>query len=356
MNIFIPDKCFSWEVFAVKTRVMLAAGRDEKGAVAPFLAFCLVTLLIAIGLMIDVGHVYVVRAELQNAADAGANAGAQGLFIYNGKTPVPGTTHCDLAQQVAREAVQLNQAGGKTLTIPTADAEVGIWEPDPSTGKWGFTPAPCSNSINAVRVTTRRTAGVNGPVPLMFARLLGKETQEITARAVALMGWARQLPFGAGFPIALGDKYVPDPGEKMFVTFNPNTSDTGGWHTFFHQAASASYLRGLVDGSTPSPEVKVGDFIEMTNGVDTSVVKEMKKQFENVHNGNWLIILPVVPGDTNYNQQRQVLGFCAFQVTEVKGPPHKTISGWALGAYVGPGTQTGGPSSGLRAGLPKLVQ
>ena len=55
-------------------------------------------------LAIDIGHIAVVKNELQNAADAGALAGANVLYIDEGKTINPN------ANQVGRDAAIKNRS------------------------------------------------------------------------------------------------------------------------------------------------------------------------------------------------------------------------------------------------------
>ncbi len=62
---------------------------DQKGAVAVIVAVCLVVFVGFTALAVDVGHLYVVRNELQNAADAGALAGARCLFCQEDEYCVP---------------------------------------------------------------------------------------------------------------------------------------------------------------------------------------------------------------------------------------------------------------------------
>jgi hypothetical protein len=377
--------------------------RDQRGTIAAISAIMMVVLLTTLGLVIDLGHIYTVKAELQNAADAGALAGAEALFnptyqadafpyptppapfgppimpacfmpplLFNyfpGMTPagpfplrycaavepLEPVTYCDMAQAAAQAAVMANKADGKPLTLLPDDIQLGTYALNGQTGAWEFTPGYCSNNTNAIKVVTRKTVAVNGPVYLTFGWVLGKQYVELSAQSVAMLGWVKGIGAGRGtFPLALGDKYVPAPGEKMLVTFSPNGSDTGGWHTFFDPSTSANDLKNLVNGTTPSPEIKCGDTIYVTNGVDAAVINEMYQQFYHVRKGKWLIILPVIPSDQNYVQSRPVKGFCAFEVLEVKGPPDKTVTGYAVGGYVLPNSETGGPL-GMRATLPKLI-
>ncbi|HLM59064.1 MAG TPA: pilus assembly protein TadG-related protein [Pyrinomonadaceae bacterium] len=51
----------------------------ERGSVLTVSAFGMLAFLVAVGLCVDISHLYVVKAELQNAADAAALAGASAL-------------------------------------------------------------------------------------------------------------------------------------------------------------------------------------------------------------------------------------------------------------------------------------
>jgi Flp pilus assembly protein TadG len=53
--------------------------KGERGSVLAMSAFGMLALVLALGLCVDVSHWYVVKAELQNAADASALAGASAL-------------------------------------------------------------------------------------------------------------------------------------------------------------------------------------------------------------------------------------------------------------------------------------
>lgn len=331
--------------------------RDQRGVSVPFAAISVVMLITLVGLVYDLGHLYVVKQELQNAADAGANAGAEAMYMTSTATnPVPGTTLCDVAQSVALATVKLNKSDGTPLDIPSSDVQIGLWEY--INGKWTFKPASCSNSINAIRVITRRSQAVNGPVPTLFARFLGREFTEVSAQAIAMLGWVKKLKPGCGFPIALGDKYIPAPGERMFVRFAPDKVDTGAWHTFTDPSASANDLKKLVSGDKPSPGVGIGDLIYLNNGWDTTVIHEMRRQLAD-HNGHWLVILPVIDSSQTFNQSTPVLGFCAFEVTQVGPPSNKYIEGYALGGYVAPVSDEISPvkteDNAMRSSLPKLV-
>src|SRR5919205_2421876 len=51
----------------------------ERGSVLAMSALGMLAFLLATGMAVDLGHFYLVKSELQNAADAAALAGASGL-------------------------------------------------------------------------------------------------------------------------------------------------------------------------------------------------------------------------------------------------------------------------------------
>lgn len=87
-----------------KVRTMMKAERNaaEKGQTLVIVALVLTVLMLMAGLAIDVGTAYNTRRDLQNAADAGALAGAQRL--------------CDGATQAVAEDIAEQVAGMNVVT------------------------------------------------------------------------------------------------------------------------------------------------------------------------------------------------------------------------------------------------
>jgi Flp pilus assembly protein TadG len=75
---------------------------DERGVAAILVALVILVLLGFAALAIDIGHLFAVRNELQNAADAGALAGAR--FLYNDD----GTAVNTGANQIGYDAATAN--------------------------------------------------------------------------------------------------------------------------------------------------------------------------------------------------------------------------------------------------------
>lgn len=170
----------------------------RAGAITPLAALLMSLLVGMLAFSIDMGYVVTVRAELQNAADSAALAGAQQLqTLYvsyyspgqtnqqayyltattstvgpNGETP-PLTS----AQQFAAK----NVAGAVNIQVPATDVSFSYYD-----GVNAPIPAQYPNVFpNTVTVVTRRDATANTPVDLFFARVFGWSNISLTATASA---------------------------------------------------------------------------------------------------------------------------------------------------------------------------
>jgi hypothetical protein len=334
--------------------------RREEGAVLALTALMLVVLTLCMVLAIDLGHLYLVKCELQRAEDAGALAGAGGLFppAPGVSNPLPATPDCARALTVCQNTVAANQADGAALQVLSADVSFGNWD----SGASAFNATGCGDpyQVNAVKVVVRKGDSANGKAPLFFAGLLpeGISSISLSAQAIGLSGYPGYLPGGAGaFPLAIDADRVPQgqPGQLVRIYLNPTTTDGGCWQTFFDPSPGASDLQKLVNGTTPSPALKVGDQINVTEGVADSVMQALQKQFDQ-RTGDMVVVVPVIPGGS-HTGLATVQGFVAFNITLVDAHgTEKRVEGVTVPDYVAPGGVPGGPNNGLWAGLPRLVQ
>ncbi len=143
----------------------------------------MVVLLGFAALTIDVGRLYNVKAELQNAADAAALAGASALADNSLRESVSNDPQV-IAEHVRHRAFHiaaLNPADQKSTHLAIEDVVVGRFD-------WDYPDQPLSHdgSANAVQVTARLTEGSpNGPVLNFFAPILGADTSNVSAMAIA---------------------------------------------------------------------------------------------------------------------------------------------------------------------------
>jgi hypothetical protein len=269
---------------------------DEEGAVFILVACLLVVFVAFTAMAIDIAHLYVVRNELHNAADAGALAGARFLYKADG-------TVNDAANLIAKTAAMENDSERVQVEVNwtsgnTGDVERGHWRfSDRTFHPYDVLTAPTlwnrSNEeldndltfVNAVRVKTRRETT---KADSFFAGFLGFMGFDVSARSVAYIGFAGSLlPLDVDLPIALceesllkDDKYDCSIGRMLNSSDDPNTSDTGAW-TDFNQVGdvckggtNADTMKTLID-KCPSPEnttiLTLGKNIALTNGVADSV-------------------------------------------------------------------------------------
>jgi Flp pilus assembly protein TadG len=139
---------------------------DESGMTYVFIGLGMMAFLSASMLAIDVGMLMTARNQAQNAADAGALAGATALIYddYANRTATgPAVTNA------VNAAVQ-NQVMARNVSVVPTDVE--------------FLNDPTGDP-NRVRVTVRRTASRGNPVSTLIARYFGVVATDIGAVATA---------------------------------------------------------------------------------------------------------------------------------------------------------------------------
>lgn len=143
----------------------------RRGHAVIVVAIMLPVLMGVAAMAIDVGYLYVVRQELQTAADAGAHAAAWTIVDRHGEaTP-------DFAVAQATAVAELNSVGG------SVEVTFG-WVEDLFDPLSPFVLA-VPDAANAVRVSVHRTSKTSNPVELFFAGVFGLNQTDVTASAVS---------------------------------------------------------------------------------------------------------------------------------------------------------------------------
>ncbi|MHC4091623.1 MAG: pilus assembly protein TadG-related protein [Planctomycetota bacterium] len=163
-------------------------GRETKrrGLVAVQVAAMMVLVFGCAALTIDVAHLYVVRAELQRSADAGALAGAS-VFADDSLGPDLYGINPDSAAVTAAgstRAVELAAQNTVRGTAPALASGDVVW------GWYDFEnpalPLTTGGQVNAVRVNAGFTStSLNGPVTNFFANVLGVPTSDVSTTSSA---------------------------------------------------------------------------------------------------------------------------------------------------------------------------
>jgi len=140
--------------------------RDEAGMSYVFVGMGMMAFMGASMLAIDVGMLMTARSQAQNAADAGALAGATALLYDD----FDDRSASGPAVRSAVAAATANQVMAGTVSVRPGDVEFPL---DPN------------GDANRVRVTVRRTAERGNPVSTVIARYFGMPEADIAAVATA---------------------------------------------------------------------------------------------------------------------------------------------------------------------------
>jgi len=323
-------------------------GVDQSGAIAAYAAIGLTVFLGFGALTVDIGHMVSVKGELQKAADAGALAGARGLWPVNLSTATSREPNGSNAETIALTTAKNNRVDGANLTSAEVTAEAGRWNYVTKQ----FTPGN-NSSANGVRVTTTRPN-----VQMFLAQVLGQVPRDMSASAVAIMDFAAGVGKGS-LPIAVSLAKAIVPGE-VYIRKSTDVTDNGGWFSDELDVASAQTFKKYIEDDS-CPAQNVGDIINLNNGEATSALEALKKEFEANYPlpEGWLVILPVV--DTpKFNQTDTIESFVAYRILEVTSTgSDKYLRGMVerlgLTTSAQPGIGNGGvPTGGLSP--VKLVQ
>lgn len=367
--------------------------QGERGATIVLVAVLLVVIVAFAALAVDISHLYMVRNELQNAADAGALAGAG--VLYNDA----GTSVNDGANLVARNMATSNNAtsaaGALAVDVNWTSGNTG----DVQRGHWSFsrrlfTPsdsliavslanvttedldnmdgvnytAPDGTNpvnINAVRVVARRETT---PAASFFARLFGYQDFALQAEAIGYIGFAGSLaPTVAEQPIAICKQaIVDDDGNytcntgRMFNSGGGTTHNTAAWTNFSQpcETASASSMSPLICGSGNEDMLNFGAGMGTVGGVQASVYNPLRdcwmdapvqKDWRGYPRERWTQTLPVIdcPGN-NVGPCSELVGAVTVDFLWVKqsgADPNWTdipmqMEGWECSDWVTAGRPT----------------
>lgn len=166
---------------ASETRLQARFLADRRGAIGVWIGLAVPTLLMAVGVSLNVAEGMVARQEMQRAADLAAQAGAI-AYSVDSNASAAATAAANVAELngVAGAGERSWNAGTKTMVSNQVTVLVATGAVNPSS--------------TAIQVTAQRT------VPVVFADLLGTTaTRNISANSVAeVWGGGAGGPGGAG--------------------------------------------------------------------------------------------------------------------------------------------------------------
>jgi Flp pilus assembly protein TadG len=318
--------------------------RNQRGVVAIMIASLTVVLAGLSAFAIDLSHLFVVRNELQNAADAGALAGVRFLYDDNGLSINAGANlvayNAAISNRSEKTPVEVRWSGGNQ-----GDIQRGHWSfatrsftPNDSllpVALWGTTTEELDqnpNFINAIRVRTRRE---DKPAASFLAGIFGIKNFALSAEAIAYIGFAGTLaPLEVDEPIAIckqsilsNGKYSCTVGRMINSGKNMAAHETAGW-TDYNQVnpclggTNANEVRSLVCGDGNPEPIYLGSPVATNGGEIESALKRIRTCWAG-KTGKikpWKITLLVIdcPGN-NVGTCEKVVGVVTVNIVWISG-------------------------------------
>jgi len=337
---------------------------NQRGVTAILVAILLVVLVGFTALAIDIGHLVLARNELQNAADAGALAGARFLYNEDGTEVDPG------ANQIAYDAATANMSENLAVEVDCdfenndGDVQRGHWcfadssfTPNASLDPvdlWNVSTEELDNNldfINAIRVRTRRQST---PVASFFARIFGHQGFQVSTEAVGYIGFAGTLtPKDVDQPIAIckeallneTGQYTCTVGRMINSGQNVASHETGGWTSFNQDdpctgGTNAQEVRDLVCAEGNPDLVILGGDIATNGGEIQSAFNQLIQCWEANSVGKtqpWNLTLPVItcPGNNVGTCEKTVgaVNINIVWITEAGEDPGYTNAPTQMGSW-----------------------
>src|SRR5262249_35312495 len=143
--------------------------RSERGAILVQVGLAIVVMMGFSAFVVDYGIFWLGRRQAQNAADAGAMAGAI-TRVYEQYTTLPDTPPSTEAVDSAKAAANANLIVGDPVPIPgTVEVQANF---------------PCPGGIGegeCLRVDVFRDGGRGNPLPVYFSQVFGMTGQDVQA-------------------------------------------------------------------------------------------------------------------------------------------------------------------------------
>jgi len=265
--------------------------KDERGSVVVIVTLAMTVILGITSLVTDVGLMYLTRTKLQTMVDAAALAGMQDI-----------PKGFSVAQETTKQWAIQNGAKEEELQI--------------------------TGTGNEMKLTIKADRKVN----LLFARVLGIQSSNITAQATAQAGYMtamigvsplgieeQQLDYGRLYTLKTGAPPTMGAGEfGALVLGNPGADDYEKFLTYGYDGQiQIGQILSTQTGNISNPTVRA---IENRFLRDTRVPKNSISAYD--RDAPQILLVPIYqPYEVISNQIRKVkvTGFAAFFVTQLSG-------------------------------------
>ena len=328
---------------------------SQRGAVAVIVAVSLVALLSIVAFAVDLGHLLVVRNQVQNAVDAAALRGA--AFLYSPGNPLPNysPTGPAVTNAIATVPLNISVTGNDTLNV-----QAGAWQT--------LNPAAPSNDA-AVQVSFTKQ------VALYFAPVFGMNQHAVSATAIAIVQSPTTVGTGGlNMPLAIGSCMFsqywnantgqplndPNTGQPYVLNIgsaygygNP-TCTSGQWTTLSSTQDNRDSTLGSILASGNTSPVSVGTSLWLQTGNETNIYNLVNNCSAAGNQSCAYVTAPVVGSITSGSEQAATALAC-LHVLSATGGDTKTVT-VQFSTGCAPGNASGTGASYGVVGPPRLAQ
>jgi hypothetical protein len=329
----------------VRAKKKLALIRDESGVSAVIVALVFFVLCGAMGLAYDIGHILMVKGQLQRTADAAALAGVMGFLPYNNPGTSDQAPNWVQGQQKAHEIINnaANQADSQIFSTTDGDVLYGYWLLNPP-ANYVQLPLPTVRPTNttylpepAIMVTLSKN------VTLYLAPLVGVSSPKtVIATAIAILPESyttSKIP-----PIAINSK----------VYFNSDMSINTSQKNIKIQSQKTIASWFNLDGTNDVPTTRIDKPIDECSTL-IYLQPGAKATLTDFMSQGETIVLPVVD-DQYFNKSvaAPIMTWCAFHIVQLDA---NSMVGYFVNRYFDPNVVPTAGTGVLAAvgGTPKLV-
>ena len=376
---------------------------QENGSILVLMAGLLIVLTGFAVLAFDVGRIYIVRNEMQNAADSAALAGANCL---DRQSLAGSTTECtsinatalNWTRASAKAIDQLGYNSAANFAISTTgtgfQVDVGYWNVNggtalqpttltplgPCTVVGGVMTTACHKPAVRVEIT-KDTGKNNGPITMLTAAMFGGVNVPMTARAVAVISSPGNVPPASLIPQAInkcmydqfwnaatgspviytgtpvdpfGLSVIGQPWEfRIGSAYHYGTCASGQLTTFGQDVNSQSAVGTLITNGNPT-SLNIGDLTWIQPGTKTASYNDLDAKFPTPPGADVSVVV-VDTADLSQKGQAPIVAFAGFHIDDIQGGSGKFLQGHFIANFITPGSGGIGPFFGTYT-PPRLAQ
>ena len=377
--------------------------KHQNGSILVLSAGILIVLTGFAVLAIDVGRIYFVRNELQNAADSAALAGANCLY----RQSLGGsTTDCTSANATtlnwtranAKAVDQLRNNSAANVAISTTDTghqiNVGYWNINggttlqpttltpigPCTVVGGTMTTACDKPAVSVSIT-KDTGKNNGPITMLTSAMFGGNNVPMTAKAVAVISSPGTVPSSSLIPQAINqcmfnlywDSTTNSPKLATTTTLNgvPQVigqpwelrigssyhypgCESGQWTSFSLNVNDVPSVRELITNGNPTP-LSIGDSTWIQPGTKNTLYDDLDTKYPTPPGADVTVVVVNQPSGWTTNTLAPIVAYAGFRITDIQGGSDKYVQGHFIPGTTSTGSSGIGPFYGTYT-PPRLAQ